>query len=582
MRLVIKVGAAAGQGAFVTGRTLCHVFASQGYQVFGYPEYPSLVRGGHNSYQIVVADEQVFTPLEESDVLLAVNQDAVKFHVDSVKTGGFVLSDESVNVERQDVTHIPLSLAEIIKQAGGNEKMRNMALISAALALCGVEVGILHKLIEETFAKKGEEIVEANKRVASIAYEKVEKAIELPPAKGSARKVATGNELIALGAVKGGLGFYAAYPMTPSTGVLHALIRDEEKHEIVVLQAEDEIAAANMAVGAGFAGARAMVGTSGGGFALMTETVSMVGLAETPVVFYIAQRVGPSTGMPTWTEQGDLFQILGAGQGEFPRIILAPGTGEQAVYQTAEALNLAEIFQVPVFLLSDKFLAESDYTYELDESRFKIERGKTITSDLGPLPEKTRFKRYSEEEDGVSPRPIPGVRGGEHVATSYVHWPDSFTTENFDQRVKQVQKRLRKLERMRSHSWAPDVYTKGSDRALVVWGSQLGPALEAAKRMPFDIIHFSWLYPLDKAKLLPLFERYENIYIAENNATGLFEHLVKMETGLEFDGAIRKFNGRPFFPYQILEGLDRVKKERVVYITKEKYDNYEYYAPWRY
>jgi 2-oxoglutarate ferredoxin oxidoreductase subunit alpha len=284
------------------------------------------------------------------------------------------------------------------------------------------------------------------------------------------------------------------------------------------------------------------------------------------------------------TEQGDLFQILGAGQGEFSRIVLAPGTGEQAIYHTAEALNLAEIYQVPVFLLGDKFLAESDYTYVFDESKIEIKRGKTITSSLPALPEKTRFKRYSEEEDGISPRPIPGVRGGEHVATSYVHWPDSFTTENFDQRVKQVEKRLRKLNTIKQNAWKPDVYSFSSEVALVVWGSQLGPALEAAKRAKiFDIIHFTWLYPLNEKKVEEAISQYKQVVIAENNATGLFEQVVKMETGIDFDASIRKFNGRPFFPYQLINAFEEVKKgKRVIHVKEEKYDNYEYYAPWRY
>jgi 2-oxoglutarate ferredoxin oxidoreductase subunit alpha len=291
MKLVIKVGAQAGQGAFVTGRTLCHIFAKLGFDVFGYPEYPSLVRGGHNSYQIVVSDEGIFSPLEESDILLAINKDAIKFHLNSLKQGGFVISDKTINVAREDVHHIALSVSDIIKEAKGNEKMKNVALISATLALCGIDLKLLNEMIESTFAKKGEDIVRANKDVARLAYDKVDERINLDmPEEGKSKDIATGNELIAFGAVKGGLGFYAAYPMTPATGVLHALIRDEEKHDIVVLQAEDEIAAANMAVGAAFAGARAMVGTSGGGFALMTEALSFAVQAEFPITVVLAQR----------------------------------------------------------------------------------------------------------------------------------------------------------------------------------------------------------------------------------------------------------------------------------------------------
>ncbi len=592
MTIAIKVGAIAGQGAFVTGRTLCHIFANAGYNVFGYPEYPSLVRGGHNMYQVVVSTEDVACPMEESDILLAVDKHAILFHLKSVKKGGVVICDKNIEVSRSDVNVVKLDIEQIIQQAGGTIKMKNIALVSSALAILQQPIQHLYDAIDSVFKGKDESIITSNKKVAKIAYEETKKsnlAITLEASDGKKKYVKTGNEIIALGAIKGGLKFYVAYPMTPATGVLHSLIKKQHKYKIVVMQPEDEIAGANMATGAGFAGARVMIGTSGGGFALMTETVSMDGISETPIVYYVSQRGGPSTGMPTWTEQGDLFQILGAGQGEFPRIILAPGNGNELFFQTAEALNLAEEYQTPVFLLTDKYLSESDFTYDPHAGKVEIRRGKLITKDMDPLPETVRFKRYEYTKDGISPRPIPGVVGGEHVCTSYVHEEDSFTTENFEKKVKGVEKLEAKWETIRKAAWAPSVYENGGKEGLIVWGSQLGPVLEAVKRMkaegkqPVDVIHFSWLYPLNSDKVRDATEKYEKLIIAENNATGLFEQLLKLETSLEVDGAIRKFNGRPFFASQIIEGIEALRDGRRTYVVKkEEYDDYEYYAPWRY
>jgi 2-oxoglutarate ferredoxin oxidoreductase subunit alpha len=578
---VVKLGGSAGQGVFTTGRALLHIFSSLGYYVFGYPEYPSLVRGGHNSYEIVVSRENVYAPHQLTDVLIALNNKAFEFHKDALKQGALVLADSALQLDYDNVIHIPI--AEVLKESGASQKMTNTALVAATLSALSLPLQPLLDFVKTTFASKGEEVVRQNERVAQLAYERVDRRVPfISPPDNTPKRVATGNELIARGAVAGGLTFYAAYPMTPSTGVLHSLIKHQEQWGAVVLQGEDEIACANMAVGASFAGARAMVGTSGGGFALMTETVSMVGMSETPVVFFIAQRVGPSTGMPTWTEQGDLFQVLGAGQGEFPRIIVAPGTGEEAVYWAAEALNLAEEFQVPVFLLSDKFLSESDHTYGNVFDKIEIRRGKLVL-DAPALPPHQRFPRYAYTEDGISPRTIPGVKGGEHVATSYTHREDSFTSEDFDERVKTVKKRLNKLNTIRQRAPRYNVYgDESGEWALITWGSGLGPALELRKEMDVNVVHFSYLYPLNPAHLQQLKDSFEHLVVVENNATGLFQQLLRLE-GLDTSLFIRKANGRPFFPFQLKDAFERVKATHSsVFIDKERYENKEFYAAWRY
>jgi 2-oxoglutarate ferredoxin oxidoreductase subunit alpha len=591
MDIAIKIGAAAGEGAFVMGATAGRLFARGGYHVFGYPEYPSLIRGGHNSYQIIVSDRRLDAPLMESDVVIAVNKDAIKFHADSIKKGGLLLFDSELDISgmsiRADVKKVGVPVASIISEQKADSKMKNTAYLGALLATVGYPLEYLAKALEDQFARKGKEVVDMNTGVAKAGYDFVKSQFK-PSASikpiGKPRPYMTGNDALAIGFVKGGLTFYSSYPMTPATGVLHYLIKNQEKAGIVVLQAEDEIAAANMAVGAAFAGARAATGTSGGGFALKTETVSMAAMAETPVVFFVSQRPGPSTGLPTWTEQADLFQVLGAGQGEFPRIILAPADAKEMVQIGADSLNMAEEFQVPVFVLSDKYLSENYYTIDgLDMAHFKVNRGKLADRGLPELKPGQKFKRYEITQDGISPRSVPGVPNGQHVASSYEHQEDGYSTESFDMRTAQVDKRLRKLEKILERSYEPKIHSFKGEDALVVWGSQLGPALRAAEEAKMDVIHFSWIYPLSKEKIVKAFSNYKAVYFAENNRTGVFEKLMLQETGMRPAASIRKYNGRPLLPHQLAKAMESVRKTgKDVLIKNEEYDNFEFYSPWRY
>ena len=594
MEVVFRIGAMAGEGAFVMGRTIGRIFARGGYNVHGYPEYPSLVRGGHNSYTIVVSDEHARSPRQKAQVLLAVNREALIFHKDSMAENGVILYDSGLDTSsmkfREDIKLVPLPVSDVLKEAGAATIMKNIAIISAGLSALSYPLEPLLKVIEEEFSRKGDEVVNLNKKVAELMYNKdFDKAnISLKPLDKSAKVYASGNEIAALGALAGGLGFYSAYPMTPASALLHTLVAKMEKdlHNVAVVQSEDEISAAQMAIGASYAGVRAMTGTSGGGFALMTEGVGMAALAETPIVFYIAQRTGPSTGMPTWTEQADLIQMFGASQGDFLRVILAPGTIEENYELTAEALNIAEKWQLPVILLTDKFLAESHFSMDIPEKVPEINRGKLITEDLPQLTPGTRYKRYALTEDGVSPRPIPGVKNGEHVATSYEHWEDSFTTEDFDMRVKQVDKRASKIKGLYADQPKPSVYGDGS-LTLAVWGSHLNQALDAQKILKAEginvrILHFKWLYPLDPKKVKEVWK--EKTIMFENNSTGQFTNLLFMQTGIKPEGLALKYNGRPWFPEELVkiakDAIQNGIKEE--YKLKEEFENYEFFTPWRY
>ncbi len=592
MDFSFKIGGAAGEGVMVIGRTAGKLFTRGGYYVFGYPEYPSLIRGGHNSYQIRISDEKVLSPSKYTNIVVALNKNSVKFHKDSLSKDGILLYDSAIDLSgveiREDIIKCGLPVLGLLKEANAEPKMANVLLLGAMIGLVKYPVEMLNELIRQEFSRKGEEVVNKNIAAAKVAYEYVMKnaktPIDIKPV-GQPKLYISGNEATGIGAIAAGMKFYAAYPMTPATNLLHFLVQNQEKEKIVVVQTEDEITAAQMMIGAFYAGARGMVGTSGGGFALMTESVGMSALAETPSVFYLAQRVGPSTGMPTWTEQADIFQVIGASQGEFLRIILAPGDVEECFYQTAEAFNLAEKYQFPVFILSDKFLAESHYTVDsFDTEKITIDRGR-VAKNLAPLSEGERFHRYMITDDGVSPRTFPGMENGEHVATSYEHREDSFTTEDFDMRAEQVNKRAKKLEKILEESWAPNVYGDGI-LTLAVWGSQKGPALEAQKLLKSEgieikVVHFSWLYPLNKEKVAAAIGNGKKV-IAENNSTGMFAKLLKMETGIEFDTTILKYTGRQFFPEQLAMAVKEAMNGRRKIVIKEGFDNYEFYYPYKY
>ncbi|MEM4295857.1 MAG: 2-oxoacid:acceptor oxidoreductase subunit alpha [Candidatus Anstonellales archaeon] len=614
MAMHIKIGAMAGEGAFAMGRTLGKLFLRGGYHVHGYPEYPSLIRTGHNAYSVIIDESPVRAPRIYIDVLIALGKDAIFFHKDALKGNALIIYDKAlVNIEEFDIKNaksIAFPALQILKEANAPIIMKNIAFVSATLASISYPLEFLLSAIEEEFKRKGKEVIEMNQNVASMAYEymnkmntKADKQI-MPIEKKNENIYLSGNEAIILGALAAGLGFYSGYPMTPSSSALAFITEKAEKHDVIVVQAEDEIAVAQMAAGAAFAGLRAMCGTSGGGFALMTETVSMLGMAEIPVVFLVSQRTGPSTGMPTWTEQGDLIQVLGAGQGEFPRAIIAPGTVEQAYYDTAEAFNIAEKYQTAVFILSDKFLSESHFTMKKPD-KVNIDRGKIIMQDIDNIAPTQRFLRYKITEDGISPRPIPGVKGGQHVTTSYEHDEDSFTTEDFKKRAMQVDKRAKKLEGLRNESWLPDIYIdgkiankefmkemqikNGNNYLLSCWGSHLNILLDAQRMLKYEhnisipIAHFRWLYPLHEQKIRAMLDG-SYIIMVENNKTGIFSHLLRMETGVKVNTLVSKYNGRQFFPEQIVSVVLDIMKNgpKPYYALNEEIEKYEFFTPWRY
>jgi len=583
----------------VTSRLMVKCFTRGGYNAIVYPEYPSLIRGGHNAVQVRVSDEKINAPLQEIDLLIALNKDALFYHMSSMADGGVIIHDENMDKSKikvkKGVKMHALPLLNLTKEAGGIEKMKNTTALGAALAAVDYPLDTLESIMADEFGRKGKEVVEKNIDAAKAGYNHIKSngmrcQKSLKPLSDKRKVIITGNEAISLGAVAGGMKFYSAYPMTPASSILHYLVAKERELDIVTKQTEDEIAAINYAIGASFAGARSMVGTSGGGFALMTEALGMAALAETPIVVTLVQRTGPSTGMPTWTEQGDLRFALHASQGDFLRIVLAPGDIDECFYLAAEAFNLAERYQLPVILVSDKYLSESVFSTEsFDQKKIKIDRGK-IAKKLPELPEMARWKRYELTKDGVSPRSLPGTPGGIHVGTSYEHDETGFSSESFIMRTKQVQKRARKLASILKDMKGPVLHgPKDAEMTLVGWGSTKLSALDALPMLSkagieANYLHFSYLFPLDEKKVQKAFSGKKKLIMLEGNSTAQFAGILKQYAGIEMDFHLLKYDGRPFFPEQIAEEVLKLKKagfkgpkEKTV---MEKEDM-EYYNPQR-
>jgi 2-oxoglutarate ferredoxin oxidoreductase subunit alpha len=601
MDFVFKIAGQAGAGVMITGRLMVKCFTRGGYHVIGYPEYPSLVRGGHNTVQVRISDRPIHAPRQQCDIVIALNKDAIFYHMDSMSAGGMMIYDELIDTGkfkiREDVRMHGLPLSKLTQEVGGTEQMKNTAALGAALAAVNYPFSMLETLIREELARKGEEIIRVNISAARAGYEFVKAGAigfgkELAPLSDERRLIITGNEAISLGAVRGGMKFYAAYPMTPASSILHYLIEKERQFGIVTKQTEDEIAAINYCVGASFAGARSMVATSGGGFALMAEALGMAALSETPVVVAIVQRIGPSTGMPTWTEQGDLRFALHASQGDFLRVVLAPADVQDAFFLAAKAHNLAEKYQIPVLILSDKFLSETVFSTErFDQSKVKIERGKLVRKPLPALAPMARWKRYAITDDGVSERALPGTPNGMHVGTSYEHDESGFSTESYVMRARQVDKRAAKMKRLLKEMDAPAIFGAADDAevTLVTWGSMKLPALDALRLLgergiKARLVSFTHLYPINPRVVRKALRTKGTTIMVENNSGAQFAGILREHAGIKFDFHLLKYDGRQFYAEQIAEEVARLRDagykgaQRVAVVEK---DDLEYYNPQR-
>ena len=476
----IKIGGEAGQGLQTIGDTLARLFAKSGFHVFTHQDYESRIRGGHNFYQIRFSDKPVTASRDVVDIVVALDRASISQHEKELTEKGTIIYDSSAFKEKHEAPcFLDIPFESIAVEHGGNKIMSNTVATGAVLGMLSMDPGPLFETIRNTFSKKGEDVVQGNIRSAQAGYDFALKncqrcSFSVGAIHESPLLLITGVEAIALGAMASGLKFYSAYPMTPSTGIMNYIADKEEEYGIIVEQAEDEISAINMALGASFAGVRAMTGTSGGGFALMVEGLSLAGMTETPIVIALGQRPGPATGLPTRTEQGDLQFALYTAHGEFPRVIFAPGTPEQAFYLTNRAFDIAEKYQIPVIIIFDQYLADSQWTFNnFDLNRIKYTDYRLRGDAFKNLSE---YKRHAFTQTGVSPLGVPGDAKHLVVTDSDEHDEEGHIVEDAETRIKMLDKRLfKKLPLIKQEIEPPVLYGNSQpDIVLVGWGSTYG------------------------------------------------------------------------------------------------------------
>lgn len=565
--LNIKIGGQAGQGLVSIGTILIRAATQEGWHLFAHQDYESRIRGGHNFIQIRLADRPVASWENDLDVLVALDEATITRELGEVKPGGVVIYDPDVLgqdaktlVEKPNCIGLPF--ARIAEELGQPKIMANSVAAGAVWALLSEEIAVLHETLALMFAEKGEAIVQGNQSVASAGFARVreltrERAVPAKPQGSEPRLVLRGNDALPLGALAAGVKFMSAYPMTPSTGVTEFISEHGRIARVIMEQAEDEIAAINMAIGASFAGVRAMTATSGGGFALMTEALSFAGSAEIPIVVIDAMRPGPSTGLPTRTEQGDLRCAVAMSFGDFPRAVLAPGDVEEAFYLMAHAFNLAEEYQMPVVVLSDQHLADSYVTVPpFDLSRIEIKRGRVVScAEAGP-----DYLRYRCTDDGISPRLYPGFGDGLVVTAGDEHGEDGHLIEDAETRRRMMEKRMAKQRLVEENALDPVLC--GADEPelmLIDFGSTKGAVAEAVEILNSQGcraqgVHLPQVFPLPKS-LAALLQKPARKFIVEANYSGQLEDLIASRFAWKPDGSIRRYDGRPMNAKFILDRL---------------------------
>jgi 2-oxoglutarate ferredoxin oxidoreductase subunit alpha len=553
--LTVRIAGEAGQGMQTIGLALCRLFKKAGLAVFAIQDSMSRIRGGNNFFQVRVSRDAVAAPRGFSDITVALDEASVALHGGKLASGGLVVCDKDkfkIKAVVYSSVHVPFY--EMAQKAGGADLFVNAAAFGALTALVGFDLEACAGVLKDIFVDKGGEVVKKNCDAARAGFDYMKEhhpsdAFFLRPKPAVKTLFVNAHEAIALGALKAGCKFYSAYPMSPSTGIMENMSRFAERYNIVVEQAEDEIAAINMVIGASFAGARSMCATSGGGFALMTEGLSLAGMLETPIVAVDAQRPAPATGFPTRTEQADLDFLIHAGHGEFARVIYAPGSVEEAFYLTQKAFNVAEKYQVPVLIMTDQYLADSYRNIGMpDLEKNKVKRWIISKKDSQKISD---YKRYQLTASGISAMAVPSWIPDVIYADSDEHTEEGHITEDAGTRVKMVQKRFLKRMALLSKDVEPPKAgrVKEARTVLVGFGSTLGVLKEACdvlKKEKFGFIHFSQVWPFPARQVSALLKGKRHVYTVENNASGQLARLLRRETGIKVSGSILKYDGRPF------------------------------------
>ena len=573
----VGIGGAAGQGIATPGNILARIFARRGLSLNAYNAYQSLIRGGHTFLTIRASDGPVWSMGDALDIMIPLNQDTIDRHLNVMSPGSSVIFDEAKikpNGASEGVQLCPLPIKEL---TSGDKLAGNTVAVAVVLNMLGIAFSDLEDALERIFARKGDAVVASNLEIAQRGYDYAAANFSAFPFKvprlSKGRAVVTGNEAAGMGALAAGVKFYAAYPMSPATGVLMYIARHARELGVIVRQVEDELGVMNMVIGAAHAGCRAMCATSGGGFALMTEAIGMSGMIETPVVCIDVQRAGPATGVPTKTEQGDLWQMLGAGQGDYPRLIVAPTSQSDLFNTIPELFNLTDTYQCPGLVLSDLLISEGTASIDPEELNFHptIDRGQMIfpnghsDNPYGGYNDNS-YLRYKNTDSGISPRAVPGVLGHIHVAATDEHdedgtiISDEFT--NPHKRRMMVEKRARKMTTVLDDIQPPElVGPESAEFTLVGFGSTWGVILEAIEKLANNDgiignqLHIKWIVPFHVDVVSRILHQAKTVIIVENNYSGQFARYLRSETGVKANGYIHKYDGEPFMPHHIVDGV---------------------------
>ncbi|WP_374056693.1 2-oxoacid:acceptor oxidoreductase subunit alpha [Rossellomorea sp. FM04394] len=565
-----KVGGQQGEGIESTGEIFSMALNRLGYYLYGYRHFSSRIKGGHTNNKIRVSTTQVRAIADDLDILVAFDQETIDVNYKELHSNGVIIADEKFKPEKPEDTEASLYIIPFTQLATelGTSLMKNMVAVGATCAVLNLDPEVFKEVVEEIFGRKGETVVEKNMEAIKQGFQTMKEelgsnvgALQLKEADGNKRMFMIGNDAIALGALAGGVRLMAAYPITPASEIMEYLIKKLPMVGGTVIQTEDEIAAATMAIGANYGGIRSFTASAGPGLSLMMEAIGLSGMTEQPLVVVDTQRGGPSTGLPTKQEQSDLMAMIYGTHGEIPKIVLAPSTVQEAFYDTVEAFNLAEEYQCPVIILSDLQLSLGKQTVEpLDYSKVEIRRGKLVgnESELNELEPKKYFKRFEVTEDGVSPRVIPGMKNGIHHVTGVEHDETGKPSESPVNRQAQMDKRMRKVESIRFtnpiHTHAPH---EEADLLLVGFNSTRGVIEEAMERLDADGLkvnhaHVRLIHPFPADELEPLMQSAKKVIVIEHNATGQLANIIKMNVGYGNKiTKMTKYDGTPYLPNEI-------------------------------
>jgi 2-oxoglutarate/2-oxoacid ferredoxin oxidoreductase subunit alpha len=547
----VVISGAAGEGIQTVGELLTRAVAVHGYSVFSWQEYESRIRGGQNSYSVRISENPANAPLTKADILLALNSASLEKYKNLVKENGLIVAESSPGARS-----LTIPFSAMAKERFGDEVYANVIAVGVLASVLGMDIQPVLENVKNAFVKKGAEIISKNEKALIEGFSLAQKECGdmcwwRLPKKKDGYYVISGNEALSIGAAYAGCRFMSAYPMTPSTGIITYLSSIQEKSGIFTEQAEDEISAVNMAIGASYAGIRAMTATSGGGFALMVEGLSLAGMTETPLVMVLAQRPGPATGLPTRTAQGDLLFAINAGHGEFPKMVLAVSDPEDAFHKMVRAFNLADEFQTVVIVMTDQLFADSNFSIK----DFHVESSAPIFHSPNPSTIED-YRRYMFTDTGISPRLAPGSSKHLVAADSDEHDEWGHITEDLENTAPAMaKKRLTKLNNLKRAVLPPEeIFLDDADIIFVGWGSTLGALKEASglfrgEGVRTGIIHFTELWPL------PFYNFPENktYWNVEGNSTGQLARLLKGEYGINFMGAISRFDGLPITAEYIIE-----------------------------